>query len=1131
MNRRSRRLIVVVVLCFTLWMPDMQRIVAASAKQAPGSLGARELDEHLAPLQPSPDASPQGLEIISANGDRIELLLQTPGYTIKDVATPDGSCQEISISGYQTPAEPGYPALPVRHALFGIPVDARPEVRLIEEDFLILPDRLTLCPVPSPIIAVDAKGEPGQIAGWYYEPDPSVYATDDVLPGDSVTIVPTGFIRDQRVAELRLSPVQYNPASGEVRITTYLRAEILLNAGQEVIQAPQSNEQAAPDPFDDLLRTILLNYEEARAWRRTPADAALDRTVTTSTLSAANPDLPVYRIQIRDPGLYLLTYGDIAAADPTVDLTTVDPRNFHLTTRGEEVAIEVVGEADGFFGASDAITFYAEAIDTVYSDVNSYWLSWDDSPGRRMTVLDAEPTGTSAVPTHFLTTRLIEEDLVYRPDKATADGGHWFWRIMGSVGSPVTRSFPFEITDLSTEPLSAILRGDLIGTGAVPLHSVAVSVNGHTVYTATWPSNTTHLFEVAFPHAYLVAGTNTIAVTNGINNSRDGLLVDRFHLTYGTPYTAHNDVLWFDGDDAGVKEFRLTNFTTDAIRLVDITSPTLPSRIVGWTAHPDLSGYTIAFEQNLQEERRYLATTTALVKSPLAVVRETPSSLSSPDNHADYIVITHGDFTPAAESLAAYRETQGLRTTVVDVQHIYNEFSFGIPDAEAIRAFLAHAYATWAPPAPTYVVLLGDGHYDPTDNLGTQEPSPIPPYLANVDPWIGETAADHRYVTVSGEDRLADMFIGRLPANTLAEAHALVNKVMSYEQLPVGGSWQSDLLFVADDKDDAGDFATLSDAVANARVPTPYQVEKIYLGITHAVTEPIVAQTAVLDAINGGKLIVNYVGHGARAYWASERLLDIEVIPNLTNAGRLPFFVPMTCWEGYYIRPGYPALGEAIVRLPTTGAIASWSPTGLGLATGHDVLHRGLYEALFQEDLIELGPATTYAKSRLAATGMNLDLLDTYLLFGDPATRLNVLPADLQVTKTVAGNLTGFSSGDAITYTLTFTNAGPVTANRVVISDTLPTVLTSLAWTSSGAPITARAGSTYVWDAGSLPAGAGGTITITGLLPEAFEGALTNVVEISTTTREVETGNNRSQVTVIVSPYRVYLPLTLRGTP
>ena len=113
----------------------------------------------------------------------------------------------------------------------------------------------------------------------------------------------------------------------------------------------------------------------------------------------------------------------------------------------------------------------------------------------------------------------------------------------------------------------------------------------------------------------------------------------------------------------------------------------------------------------------------------------------------------------------------------------------------------------------------------------------------------------------------------------------------------------------------------------------------------------------------------------------------------------------MTCWEGYFAYPSppggnYSGLAETLVRLPDTGAIASWSATGLGLATGHGYLDRGLFEAIFQNNIIQLGPATASAKLFMAAsTDYFRDLLDTYTLFGDPATRLNVLRAtDVSVT-------------------------------------------------------------------------------------------------------------------------------------
>jgi len=65
--------------------------------------------------------------------------------------------------------------------------------------------------------------------------------------------------------------------------------------------------------------------------------------------------------------------------------------------------------------------------------------------------------------------------------------------------------------------------------------------------------------------------------------------------------------------------------------------------------------------------------------------------------------------------------------------------------------------------------------------MGTGEVSFVPPYLADVDPWMGETANENYYVSVSGSDILPDMHLGRLPVKTQAETTALVNKIIAYE--------------------------------------------------------------------------------------------------------------------------------------------------------------------------------------------------------------------------------------------------------------------------------------------------------------------------------------------------------------
>ena len=123
----------------------------------------------------------------------------------------------------------------------------------------------------------------------------------------------------------------------------------------------------------------------------------------------------------------------------------------------------------------------------------------------------------------------------------------------------------------------------------------------------------------------------------------------------------------------------------------------------------------------------------------------------------------------------------------MDAQQVYDQFNGGVMSAEAIHDFLAYAYTNWSL-QPEYVVLLGDGSSD-IRNYRYSTPTYIPPYLYLADPDLGETAADNRFVTITGNDNVPEMHLGRLPANTAAQAAAMVNKIIAYEDHAVPVQW------------------------------------------------------------------------------------------------------------------------------------------------------------------------------------------------------------------------------------------------------------------------------------------------------------------------------------------------------
>jgi hypothetical protein len=289
----------------------------------------------------------------------------------------------------------------------------------------------------------------------------------------------------------------------------------------------------------------------------------------------------------------------------------------------------------------------------------------------------------------------------------------------------------------------------------------------------------------------------------------------------------------------------------------------------------------------------------------------------------------------------------------------------------------------------------------------------IPPYLKFVDYYIGETDSDNRFVAFNLTNNLPNMAIGRLPANSPAEVNSMVAKILSNEQSPPSGGWRGTFTFLTDNAydangnlDGAGNFWTYSDEVASdsALVPFNFLPDRIYYNPCDGATYPQCnlpytpyptpdsVRAAFFSAINNGRIIANYVGHASITYWAGDQFFTTADVPAFSNSGKPPMMLEMTCYTGYFFfnDPVNTSLAEANVRAAGKGALASWSATGLGVATGHDYLHRGFYDALMQQNIRRIGLATLAGKQFLYTnTGLvHADLLDTFILLGDPASQL-----------------------------------------------------------------------------------------------------------------------------------------------
>ncbi len=576
-----------------------------------------------------------------------------------------------------------------------------------------------------------------------------------------------------------------------------------------------------------------------------------------------------------------------------------------------------------------------------------------------------------------------------------------------------------------------------------------VELNGQTLGNVDWDGKTEVVRQIEFPASILRAGLNAVTlVVPGLPNVVvEQTYLDWIEITYRQVPKVVSDRLAFQIDGSGRREFQVGDFEGQNVVAYDISNPVAPVRLVnvqissgpagappiaplpalptdqpmrvfmplaGNVSQSNTVRYQARFGQNVNGPRSFLLTTLEAVGNIAPLSRDVGSTLQAVTNRADYLLITHRDFLAAAQTLANHRRSRGYTVAVIDVQDIYDEFGTGQLDPRTIRTFVDYAYHNWQSPAPGYVLLLGDGHWDYRMLTGlTMNANFIPPYMACMDPYVCEVAVDNDFVAVSGNDRLPDLAIGRLPANTPESATVMVNKIISYETAPPPGAWGQTFTFVADNyrsssgtPDPAGNFEALSEGVI-ATIPAQYTRNRVFYdpypnddgGEPFRYRTPEATTTAIIGSINnGGTLFLNYIGHASQTKWAQEALLQATElyrndIPLMTNGTRLPIVLDMACLSGDFADPLYTGIEAKMLEWPQGGSVAGWAATGLGVATGHDWLHRGFYRGVFTDGVRSVGQATIAGKQFLWNNGPHYDdLLDTFGLLGDPALRIAFLP-------------------------------------------------------------------------------------------------------------------------------------------
>lgn len=338
------------------------------------------------------------------------------------------------------------------------------------------------------------------------------------------------------------------------------------------------------------------------------------------------------------------------------------------------------------------------------------------------------------------------------------------------------------------------------------------------------------------------------------------------------------------------------------------------------------------------------------------------------EQHPNVVAVCPPGFQSALRPWVEHRATQGYRIAFVSNQQSPDKIRDDIKAAASRTALRG-------------VVLVGD--WEPRANIdrrlrAVSTPAPTVDAKVNV-LWGSEPkiATDNWYVDLDG-DRLPDIPVGRLSADTPQQLVTIVGKIIEYERAKKPGPWRRRLNFVAG----VGGFGALADSVLETatkkflteQIPPAYEISMTYGSWRSPYCpDPRRFHDATLDRLNEGSLFWVYIGHGQRRYLDRVRtpsgfhhIFDTDDVHKLHRQSGAPIAVFLACYTGSFdeVRD---CLGEEFLRAEQ-GPVAAFCGSRITMPYAMAVMGNELMDQYFVERRETLGDAVLHAKREMART-------------------------------------------------------------------------------------------------------------------------------------------------------------------
>ena len=752
------------------------------------------------------------------------------------------------------------------------------------------------------------------------------------------------------------------------------------------------------------------------------------------------------KIPVTESGIHKIEYSTLntAMANIGVSLSAIDPRNIQVFARGEEQAIDVIGEADGSFDPADYVLFYGEKNDgwydaglyenptssrinpyySLFSDTQYYFITWNNLPAnfRFKASENINFTGKTAesfyygqgvgVFSNIYSYGAKDNNGVSFPFFDVAEG--YASHPYSTTSTRTTYIYTRNIYQQTTAPpttFKTAYAGASNASGASINHRTEVSVNNTQIIDDSYQGYELREKTLSIPSANLNNSRQRVDFTALALNPAPA--TDFSQAGYAFFEFPHNNSLngerfvemWIPAS-TDTSYFNLTNYSQGSVTYVyDID--------LGIKCKTVQSGSNLQFLIPPGPKRKCVFAGTGLYSSISGI-----QSISNKSNNQGYftdfnsispdsafILISHPELWNAATQYSNYKTQTGHNSLLVSVLDLYDQFSFGIHQHPlSIKNFIKFLVSIKPNAPPKYLLLTGKS----VKSISTRRNAANT--QMNKVPTIGTPPADNLFtVDISGSTINFPIPVGRIAAHTDSQILDYLEKVKKHEaELSKSYSTIEEAIWNKRAIHFSGGNSDFEQRVFDNYLngyKTIYSGPKLN-GVVHTFKRKGTGSSGdiefdgVNNLLNNGVSLITFFGHGS----GGQLGINLSDPEEYSNAGRFPIFIANSCNVGDYHLPNENSstFNERWALAKNSGAIGFISSTSIGYASNLNRYSSGLYSGISQENYTSsIGQIMGYAMSTMNK-GNSFDLRTSVEmnLHGDPSLKLNVaLKPDYAIEK------------------------------------------------------------------------------------------------------------------------------------